>query len=93
MNESKITISKNELINILEKSFEEGYFSYLEMKEDCVNSILNDYLNSRNFSDIAPNEIQIQPQQLSFSFDSSEISRNSHTSSSLNNITLTTNYF
>lgn len=47
MIDSKILISKEEIINLLNKSFEEGYGGYLELKEDCVASILDSYLHSQ----------------------------------------------
>lgn len=50
MNENNfiINVTKEEILRLLAKSFEEGYAGYLDLREDCVNSILEDFLNSNN---------------------------------------------
>jgi hypothetical protein len=40
-----ISISKEDMIALLEKSFEEGYNGYLDMKNDSVNLIFEEYIN------------------------------------------------
>lgn len=61
---SKILISKEEIIDLLNKSFEEGYGSYLELKEDCVASILDSYLSKQ---EAAQKEIYSNSYQISLS--------------------------
>jgi hypothetical protein len=46
-----ITISREDILKLLEESFERGYGGYLELKEDCVNSILSNYV--RDFRKLA----------------------------------------
>lgn len=43
-----ITLSKEELKNLLLLSFENGYEGYLDTKEDCVNFLLNNFLENKN---------------------------------------------
>lgn len=45
---NQITISKEDLLKLLDKCFEEGYSGYLDLKEDCINSMLEGYLSSKN---------------------------------------------
>jgi len=43
---SDITISESELIYMLEKAFDEGYFGYLETKKDYVRILISDYISN-----------------------------------------------
>lgn len=45
---NNILISKDDIIKLLERSYEQGYDGYLDIKSDCVKEILNDYLCSKN---------------------------------------------
>lgn len=47
-------ISREDLVDLLGKSFEEGYSGYLEMKEDCVNLILESYINKNKNIQYSP---------------------------------------
>lgn len=54
-------ISRQDLIDLLNKSFEEGYSGYLEMKEDCVNLILESYINkNKNIQYSSTSNITLQ---------------------------------
>jgi hypothetical protein len=91
---NQIVVSKEQMINLLNKSFESGYNGYLDMKEDCVNSIFNEYLESQKVS--LPKEFQPAftgngsewSRQLSFAFDSNTLQNQNN----YGNITLSTNY-
>ena len=43
-----ISISKEDMITLLEKSFEEGYNGYLDMKKDSASSIFEEHINKLN---------------------------------------------
>lgn len=43
-----ISISKEDMITLLEKSFEEGYNGYLDMKKDRASSIFEEHINKLN---------------------------------------------
>ncbi len=56
-----VLISREDLVDLLSKSFEEGYSGYLEMKEDCVNLILESYINkNKNIHYLSTSEITLQ---------------------------------
>jgi hypothetical protein len=53
-----LIINKNQLFELLCKSYEEGYNGYLELRDDYVNSLINNYLSSKQsleFGDISLN--------------------------------------
>lgn len=44
---NNIIISRDDIVKLLEKSYEQGYDGYLDLKDDCVLEILNNYLISK----------------------------------------------
>jgi hypothetical protein len=44
---NSIIISRDDIVKLLEKSYEQGYDGYLDLKDDCVLEILNNYLISK----------------------------------------------
>lgn len=65
-------ISREDLVDLLSKSFEEGYGGYLEMKEDCVNLILESYINkNKNTQYSSTSDITLQYPYNSVSLTSS----------------------
>ena len=45
---NQIIINKEEMLKLLAESFEEGYYSYLELKDDFVNHVLQKFLESKD---------------------------------------------
>jgi len=41
-----INLTKEDLLNLLKKSFEEGYGGFLDLKEEVVHGILDEYLKN-----------------------------------------------
>lgn len=82
---SEILISKKDMVDLLEKSFEDGYNGYLDMKEDCTNKILNNYLSSK------PMVIKDNKSNLTY-FDDSIYSTNLQYNSNLYNLPHTTQF-
>lgn len=41
-----INLTKEDLLNLLKKSFEEGYSGFLDLKEEVVHDILDKYLKN-----------------------------------------------
>jgi len=83
---NSIIISKEDILKLMDKSFEEGYGGYLELKEDSTNSILENYLNSRSTISKTP----IEKQNSLFGYGQYDISiGNSFAQSSVNNTNIT----
>ena len=43
-----INLTKEDLLNLLKKSFEEGYSGFLDVKEEVVHNILDEYLKNKD---------------------------------------------
>ena len=43
-----INLTKEDLLNLLKKSFEEGYSGFLDLKEEVVRNILDEYLKTKD---------------------------------------------
>ena len=43
-----INLTKEDLLNLLKKSFEEGYSGFLDVKEEVVHNILDEYLKTKD---------------------------------------------
>ena len=47
-----LVINKDQLLEMLSKAYEQGYYGYLQSKDDFANSLLDDYISSNKSKEI-----------------------------------------